>query len=138
MVLFGDSKDTKPEVYLRKLLFAHGLRYRKNVPQIPGHPDIYLARYRIAIFVHGCFWHRHQECKYAYIPKSRVNFWKNKFDANIKQDLIVREKLTMAGIRQVIVWECTIRTMQRDKTVEQTICSTFIEFLKGNLNYLEM
>lgn len=64
------SKDTKPEVYLRKLLFAQGYRYRKNYKKIPGHPDIYLPKYRTAIFVHGCFWHRHQGCKYAYMPKA--------------------------------------------------------------------
>ena len=70
------SKDTKPEVYLRKLLFAQGYRYRKNYKKIPGHPDIYLPKYRTAIFVHGCFWHRHQGCKYAYMPYSNIEFWK--------------------------------------------------------------
>ena len=78
------SKDTKPEVYLRKLLFAQGLRYRKNVSQIPGHPDMYLAKYRTGIFVHGRFWHRHEGCKYAYMPKSRTEFWQKKFIAILK------------------------------------------------------
>ena len=65
------NKDTKPEIYLRNLLFAEGYRYRKNYAKIPGHPDIYLPKYKTAIFVHGCFWHRHQGCKYAYMPKKQ-------------------------------------------------------------------
>ena len=69
------SKDTKPEIFFRKLLFANGFRYRKNVNYVPGHPDLYLAKYHTAIFVHGCFWHRHKGCKYAYMPKSRQEFW---------------------------------------------------------------
>ena len=83
------SKDTKPEIYLRKLLFAQGLRYRKNVQKLPGSPDMYLAKYRTAIFVHGCFWHRHQGCKYAYMPKSRTEFWVEKFDINVSRDRLV-------------------------------------------------
>ena len=66
------SRDTKPEVYFRKLLFAQGYRYRLNAKTVPGHPDIYLKKYNTAIFVHGCFWHRHPGCKYTYMPKSRV------------------------------------------------------------------
>ena len=73
------SKDTKPEIYLRKLLFAEGYRYRIAEKSIPGHPDMFLRKYNTAIFVHGCFWHRHQGCKYAYMPKSRVEFWQKKF-----------------------------------------------------------
>ena len=69
------SKNTKPEVYLRKLLFAQGYRYRIADKSVPGHPDIFLRKYNTAIFVNGCFWHRHPDCKYAYTPKSRVEFW---------------------------------------------------------------
>ena len=74
------SKNTKPEVYLRKLLFAQGYRYRIADKSVPGHPDIFLRKYNTAIFVNGCFWHRHPGCKYAYTPKSRVEFWQKKFD----------------------------------------------------------
>ena len=81
------SKDTKPEVYLRKLLFAEGLRYRKNAAHVYGHPDLYLAKYHAAVFIHGCFWHRHPGCRFAYTPKSRVDFWKIKFSRNILREV---------------------------------------------------
>jgi len=83
------SKDTKPEVWFRKKLFERGYRYRKHVSYIPGHPDLWLAKYNTAIFVHGCFWHRHSNCKYAYMPKSRTEYWQEKFDRNIKRDQVV-------------------------------------------------
>lgn len=84
------NRDTKPEVYLRKLLFVRGYRYRIAAKSVPGHPDIFLRKYNTAIFVHGCFWHRHQGCKYAYTPKSRVEFWQKKFDDNVRRDRIVQ------------------------------------------------
>ena len=87
------SKDTKPEVYFRKLLFAKGYRYSLNSKTVPGHPDIYLRKYNTAVFVHGCFWHRHEGCKFAYMPKSRIEFWQNKFEANRKRDIVVRNEL---------------------------------------------
>ncbi len=80
------SRETKPEIYLRKLLFSKGYRYRKNVSYIFGHPDMYLAKYKTAVFVHGCFWHRHQGCKFAYVPKSNVEFWENKFNGNVRKN----------------------------------------------------
>lgn len=76
------SKGTKPEVTLRKALFAHGFRYRVNVGTLPGKPDIVLPRYKTVIFVHGCFWHGHPGCKYAYTPKSNTEFW---IKQNIRQ-----------------------------------------------------
>jgi len=79
------STDTKPEVYIRKELFARGYRYRLHDARIPGHPDLYLSRYNAVIFVHGCYWHRHQGCKYAYTPKSRTEFWKKKFLDNVRR-----------------------------------------------------
>lgn len=88
------SKNTKPEIYLRKLLFARGYRYGVNSKSVPGHPDIYMKKYNTAIFVHGCFWHRHEGCKYAYMPQSRVEFWLKKFEANVKRDELVRKELT--------------------------------------------
>lgn len=80
------SKNTQPEVYLRKLLFAQGYRYRIADKSVPGHPDIFLRKYNTAIFVNGCFWHRHPGCKFAYTPKSRVEFWQKKFDDNLVCD----------------------------------------------------
>lgn len=126
------SKDTKPEVYIRKLLFAQGLRYRKNVPSIPGHPDLYLAKYHTAIFVHGCFWHRHENCKYTYMPKSRVDFWGKKFEANVRRDAVVKEELTRAGIKQLILWECTINKMIKDTSIRDEVIKQIQAFLSDN------
>lgn len=120
------SKNTKPEVYLRKLLFARGYRYGLNSKSVPGHPDIYLKKYNTAIFVHGCFWHRHEGCKYAYMPKSRVEFWRKKFDANMKRDEIVQEELTDKKVKVMIIWECTVKRMKKDE-----------EFRDEKLNQIE-
>ena len=108
------SKNTKPEVYFRKLLFAQGYRYSLNSKKLPGHPDIYLRKYNTAIFIHGCFWHRHPDCKYAYMPKSRTEFWQKKFAANVKRDYIVRMELQDSEVKCLIVWECTVKKMERD------------------------
>ena len=81
-------------------------------------PDIYLPKYKVAIFVHGCYWHRHSGCQYAYMPKSRVEFWQKKFDDNIRRDKLVRETLENQGIRCIVVWECTIKKMQKNKEIE--------------------
>ena len=83
-----------------------------------GHPDIYLPKYRVAIFVHGCYWHRHSGCQYAYMPKSRVEFWQKKFDDNVRRDQLVQNTLESQGIRYIVVWECTIKKMQKDKVTE--------------------
>ena len=107
------SKDTKPEIYLRKLLFAKGYRYRIAEKSIPGHPDIFLRKYNTAIFVHGCFWHRHQGCKYAYTPKSHVEFWQKKFDDNNRRDALVKAELKEKRIKCLVVWECTIEQMMK-------------------------
>ena len=132
------SKDTKPEVYLRKRLFAKGYRYRKNSKAVPGHPDLYLAKYHTAVFVNGCFWHRHSNCKYAYMPKSRVEFWSEKFSRNVERDSEVREILLRAGYKCLIVWECTIREMQKSETAENKVLSKITEFLLRNDQYLEI
>ena len=132
------SKDTKPEVYLRKLLFAEGLRYRKHVSGIPGRPDMYLAKYRTAIFVHGCFWHRHQDCKYAYSPKSRVEFWQVKFNANVRHDAAVSKALCIARVKQLVIWECTIRRMMKDKAIEQSVISSIVSFLNSFEDFAEL
>lgn len=123
------SRDTKPEVYLRKLLFADGYRYRIADKTIPGHPDIFLRKYNTAIFVHGCFWHHHQDCKYAYTPKTRVDFWQKKFDDNVRRDAVVREELKKRGIKCLIVWECTIRKMRKDVKLRDSVVCEIENFL---------
>ena len=132
------SKNTKPEVYLRKLLFAEGFRYRIAESSVPGHPDLFLRKYNTAIFVNGCFWHRHQGCKYAYTPKSRIDFWQKKFDANVRRDSMVKRDLQNRKIKQLIVWECTIKKMQRDKVYEQHIIQQCVLFIISSSDQLEL
>ena len=132
------SKNTKPEVYLRKLLFAEGFRYRIAESSVPGHPDIFLRKYNTAVFVNGCFWHRHQGCKYAYTPKSRIDFWQKKFDANVRRDSMVKRDLQNQKIKQLIVWECTIKKMQRDRNYEQRIVQQCTLFITSDIAQLEL
>lgn len=132
------SKNTKPEIYFRKLLFAQGYRYSLNSKTVFGHPDIYLRKYNTAIFIHGCFWHRHSNCKYAYIPKSRVEFWQNKFETNTKRDYVVRMKLQDRGIKRLIVWECTVKRMSKNYE-NSVVCLEMVEaFLKTKDLFLEI
>lgn len=103
------SKNTKPEETVRKYLFAHGLRYRKNVSKLPGKPDIVLPKYKIVVFVNGCFWHGHEGCKYFVPPKTNTEFWFAKFQYNQERDARNYQKLRDLGWRILIVWECEIR-----------------------------
>lgn len=132
------SKDTKPEVYFRKLLFAKGYRYSLNSKKVPGHPDIYLRKYNTAVFIHGCFWHRHEGCKFTYMPKSRIEFWQNKFEANVKRDHIVRMELQDKGIKCLIVWECTVNRMKRNSVDCEKYLKVTERFLEGNQTFLEI
>lgn len=132
------SRDTKPEVYFRKLLFAQGYRYRIADKSVPGHPDIFLRKYNTAIFVHGCFWHRHQGCKYAYTPKSRVEFWQKKFDDNVQRDTVVNAALQENGVKCLVVWECTIKRMMKNQEFEQQIMEKCISFFISNEQQLEL
>lgn len=132
------SKDTKPEIYLRKLLFAEGYRYRIAEKSIPGHPDMFFRKYNTAIFVHGCFWHRHQNCKYAYMPKSRVEFWQKKFNDNVRRDTVVKAALQENNVKCLIVWECTIKQMMKDSDVECRIIDECRSFLSSDELLLEL
>lgn len=125
------SKNTRPEIYFRKLLFAEGYRYSLNSKNIPGHPDIYLRKYNTAIFINGCFWHRHEGCKYAYMPKSRVEFWQKKFEANQRRDEVVRKELEERRIKRLVVWECTIKMMFRDREKEKDVLAKTEDFLNS-------
>lgn len=132
------SRDTKPEVWLRKKLFERGYRYRKNVSNVPGHPDAWLAKHNTAVFVHGCFWHRHKGCKYAYTPKSRVEFWTDKFRKNIERDSRVKKELAAVGVRILIVWECTINRMMKDEATATEVLGKMERFLRSDDAYCEM
>lgn len=104
------SRDTKPEVALRRALHRLGFRFRLHGKHLAGKPDIVLTKYRTAIFVHGCFWHRHQGCKVATTPKSRTEFWIDKFARNVARDKKNLELLRNHGWNVIVVWECEINT----------------------------
>ena len=123
------GKDTKIEVEVRKYLFSKGYRFRKNDKRYPGKPDIVLPKYHVAIFVHGCFWHRHEGCKDATTPKTRTEFWLEKFDKNVKNDQIKQEKLRELGWKVIVIWECELkRSFQEtmDKVEKELIRKPFI------------
>ena len=132
------SRDTKPEEYVRKLLFRNGYHYRKNVSSVPGHPDAWLAKFNTALFVHGCFWHRHEGCKFAYTPKSRVEFWADKFRKNIERDNAVKKQLADRNIRSLIIWECTVKQMMKSDAERQRILNLIAHFLVSEDNSCEL
>ena len=109
------GKDTKPEILVRKYLFSRGLRYRKNDKRLPGHPDIVFPKYRTVVFVHGCFWHGHEGCKYFVMPQSNVEYWRSKINNNIERDANINNRLTELGWTVLIVWECELKTKTRDQ-----------------------
>lgn len=106
------GKDTAPEMRVRKAAHALGLRFRLHVRSLPGSPDLVFPRHRTALFVHGCFWHRHPGCKKASPPKSNVEFWNAKFERNVARDADYERKLAEAGWRVLVIWEC--ETTDRD------------------------
>ena len=111
------SKNTKPEIKVRKVLHSMGYRFRLHSKDLPGSPDIVLPKYKTVIFVHGCFWHRHENCKYASTPKTRQEFWKNKFKVNVKRDLEIQEKIKNIGWKSVVIWECEINELIKDSSM---------------------
>jgi DNA mismatch endonuclease (patch repair protein) len=122
------SRDTKPEVSLRKALHRLGLRYRLHAKGLPGKPDIIFFRRRTAIFVHGCFWHRHEGCKVANMPKSNSDYWKEKFDKNVARDAAAATSLEAAGWRVMVVWECELSTADKSADKARQIAQA----LKGD------
>ncbi|MHB2165630.1 very short patch repair endonuclease [Alsobacter sp. R-9] len=113
------SKNTSPELLLRKTLYALGLRYRIHAKDLPGKPDLVFRKQQVAVFVHGCFWHRHKGCKAANMPKSNIEFWKRKFDRNVQRDAERKERLEQLGWRVEIVWECELHPRNLHETVRQ-------------------
>lgn len=110
------GKDTSIELVVRKELFRRGYRFRKNVKDLPGHPDIVLPKYSTVIFVNGCFWHRHSGCKLASTPKNNAEFWERKFQINVENDLKAILSLELLGWNVIVVWECEIK-----KDLEETV-----------------
>ena len=114
------SKNTKPEIKVRKVLHSMGYRFRLHSKDLPGSPDIVLPKYKTVIFVHGCFWHQHENCKYASTPKTRQKFWNKKFTENIKRDSEIQDKIKNLDWRSVIIWECETKNIEnlRDKIID--------------------
>lgn len=104
------SRDTKPELVLRSVMHRKGFRFRVNDTRLPGKPDIVFPKYRAAVFVHGCFWHRHPGCSVATTPKSNTAFWMEKFDRNVARDARSKEALEASGWRVLTVWECDLKS----------------------------
>ncbi len=122
------GKDTRPEMVVRRWLWANGYRYRLHRKDLPGRPDIVLPKYHAVIFVHGCFWHRHG-CKYSTFPSTRQNFWQTKFEGNVQRDKDNQARLTSQGWRVFVLWECEINSW--DLYLEHRI-KTFIS--NGSVN----
>ena len=103
------GKDTDIEKMVRSYLFSHGFRFRKNDKRYPGKPDVVLPKYRTVIFVNGCFWHRHEGCKYATTPKTNTDFWMEKFNKNVANDKLHNKQLQEMGWRVITIWECELK-----------------------------
>lgn len=128
------GKNSKPEMLVRKLLFAAGFRFRLHRRELPGTPDIVLPGRKIAIFVHGCFWHAHAGCKYAKLPATRPDFWATKLNANVGRDKLAIEKLTAMGWRVLCVWECAIRNPDS----ATSLANNLKEWINGTEQYAEL
>jgi DNA mismatch endonuclease (patch repair protein) len=103
------SKDTTPEITVRRFLFSKGFRYRIHDKKLPGHPDIVMKKYRTCIFVHGCFWHAHRSCKYFKVPKSNKDYWKTKLKRNKARDAKHVKELMKLDWNVLIIWECELK-----------------------------
>lgn len=117
------GKNTKPEEIVRKYLFSKGYRYRKNDKRLPGSPDIVLPKYRTVIFVNGCFWHGHSDCKYFVWPQSNAEFWKEKIVSNIERDQRNYDKLLTLGWKVQVIWECNLKPYKREATLAELVKS---------------
>lgn len=122
------GKNTRPELLVRKMLFASGYRFRIHWKHLPGAPDVVLPGRKIAIFVHGCFWHMHAHCKHAKIPSSRPEFWKAKLSANVERDQKAVDTLTATGWRVLIVWECSMRNVDAMPELRESI----VKWIEGS------
>jgi DNA mismatch endonuclease (patch repair protein) len=111
------SGNTKPELLVRKFLHANGFRYKLHDKTLPGKPDIVLPKYKTIIFIHGCFWHGHANCKYYVVPKTRTNWWLNKINTNKANDVRAVEALKKDGWRIITVWECKLKPGKIEKTL---------------------
>lgn len=123
------NRNTKPEELVRKFLFSQGFRYRKNDARLPGKPDIVLPKYRTAIFVNGCFWHKHGGCKYFVWPENNGEFWRAKIESNVLRDNKKIAQLCSLNWRVIVIWECQLKPKVRQQTlrnlVDEIVCQKF-------------
>ena len=115
------ATDTKPELLVRKFLHAQGFRYKLHDKTLPGKPDIVLPKYKTVIFIHGCFWHGHSNCKYYVVPKTRTDWWVNKINTNSSNDLKAIRALKKEGWKVIMVWECRLKAGKKEKTLSQIL-----------------
>lgn len=127
------GQDTKPEIQLRKALHAAGLRFRLHRKDLPGRPDLVLPQYGAAVFVHGCFWHRHQGCRFATDPATRPEFWQKKFAGNVERDRRSAIELQRMGWRVATIWECAIR-----KLGPEAVAADVITWLRSDRRTLDL
>lgn len=127
------GKNTKPELVVRRYLHAQGLRYRLHLGNLPGTPDIVLPKYKTVVFIHGCFWHAHEGCRYFVVPKTRTEFWLNKIGRNVANDHKQQAELTALGWKVVTVWECELKPQRLQNTL-----AALVEDITGppNSDYL--
>ena len=111
------GKNTKPEILVRKFLFANGFRYRLNVKTLPGKPDIVLPKYKTVIFVNGCFWHGHKGCRYFVLPKTRTEWWLQKIKGTWLRDKDAEIKLNVLGWKVIVIWECELKSQKLTDTL---------------------
>lgn len=130
------GKNTKPEIIVRKALFALGYRYKLHNGKLPGRPDIVLKKYNAVIFVQGCFWHGHENCHLFRLPKSRQTFWKNKIEGNITRDRKNLLLLQQAGWRICNIWECSVKNRSPDEI--NAVVARLSGWLAGNRKFLEI
>ena len=115
------GKNTKPEILVRKFLFANGFRYRLHDKKLKGNPDIVLKKYNTVIFINGCFWHGHSDCKYAVIPKTKTDWWKAKIERTAERDKENYSSLSSEGWNIIIIWECELKPDKRTDTLNNLI-----------------
>ena len=127
------NRNTRPEIELRKALHRLGLRYRLHVRDLPGRPDIVFPKLRAVVQVHGCFWHRHEGCRFATTPGTNKEFWSGKFEKNMQRDVETRDLLNRLGWRTAVVWECAIKTQGAGE-----IANRLRQWLEGDLFHLDV
>ncbi|HEY8782276.1 MAG TPA: DNA mismatch endonuclease Vsr [Mucilaginibacter sp.] len=128
------SKDTKPELFVRRFLHKNGFRYKLHVKELPGKPDIVMPKYKTIIFIHGCFWHGHGGCKYFTIPKTNTDYWTNKIQTNINNYEQAKEQLFKAGWKIITIWECDLKNNIAAQTLHNLVAQIQLDLVYSYSN----